>query len=190
MYLQKSKILLNIIVCILVLSILKNCKKINYKKQSEKLEYSAEQKDNFNDIISTIIIPEQKQFPPLLTFKKPEKLYIANNTNLLTDSISIDYLGTNNLFNEIKFEEIRDQNNYKLQDFHEILKYINLSDIDSTKGTITKVVYTPIINSKKNNAFLRIKTLDSGHFLDVRDYWLQKENNKWKIMKYEMIAWH
>ena len=173
-----------------MLSIFKNCKKIGNEKENVKLEYSAKQKNDFNEIISTIIIPEQNQFPALLTFNKPEKLYIANNTNLLTDSIDFDYLATNNLFKELKFENIREQNNYKLQDYNQILKNINLSNIDSTKGTITKVVYTPIINSKEDNAFLRIKTLDSGHFLDTRDYWLQKENNKWKVMKYEMIAWH
>ena len=101
-----------------------------------------------------------------------------------------DYLKINNLFNETKFEGIKEQNNYVLENLDKILTNINLSNIDSTKGTITKVAYIPIINSKNDNAFIRIKTLDSGHFLDIRDYWLQKENSKWKVIKYEMIAAH
>jgi len=131
-------------------------------------------KIEFNSIISSIIIPEQKQFPPLLTFIEPQKLYLTKNTNLLTDSIDLKYLSKNKLFNETKSDIISQQNNYRLEKFDGILRNINLSKIDSTKGTITKVIYTPIINSKKDNAFVRVKTLDSGHFLDTRDYWLKK----------------
>ena len=135
-------------------------------------------------------MPEQKQFPPLLTFIEPQKLYITENTNLLTDSIGYKYLSENNLFNEINSDIISQQNNLKLEKLDATLRNVNLSKIDSTKGTITKVIYTPIINSKKDNAFVRVKTLDSGHFLDTRDYWLKKENKVWKIIKEEMIAVH
>ena len=171
-------------------SIFKNCKQNDNVIQKQENEYSEEQKNEFNEIISTVIIPEQNQFPPLLTFKTPKKLYVTKKSNLFTDSIDIEYIKITDLFKNSTLDDIKDQNNYKLEDFNNILKNINLTNIDSTRGTITKVIYIPIINSKKDNAFLRIKTLDSGHFLDTRDYWLQKENYKWKIVKDEMIMVH
>lgn len=189
MKLKKYNISLRSFVIVFILSIILSCEQNKTEKLKNDLEYSTEQKNEIKQIISAIIIPEQNKFPPLLTYSKPKKIYISKNTDLKKDSISSEYL-KNNLFQESEIDKLQEQNNFKLENFRELLQNLNLSEIDSTKGTITKVVSIPILNSVNNNAFVRVTTLDSGHFLDTTDYWLQKEQNMWKIVRYEMIIVH
>ena len=177
-----------------------------YVKRNEKCiakpeqitKYSVNQKKEIKQIIYAIIEPEQIEFPPLLTFNKPSKIYISDNENLMfnlnniskNDSISFKYLTESGFFNEDKKENLLKQNSLILKNYEEILQNINLSKIDSTAGTVTKVVSIPIINTQNNNAFVRVITLDTGHFLDTTDYWLEKNGNSWKIKKSEMIFVH
>ena len=164
------------------------------KKQEQNVEYTKNQQLDILNIIKQVIIPGQKNFPTLLTFKKPKKLFISNSNGympLQNDSITISYLTKDmKLFHDSNLSLLLHQNNLKLDNLNQIKKELNLADIDSTKGSITKVVYIPIINSENDNAFIRVVTLDSGHFLDITDYWLNKIGNEWVIKKEDMIAVH